>query len=129
MYLPQDALRIAGIVKSNGDLSKIFYYATNSMTPDYYKDLVTTDSYRILTNHLGSPRLVVRLSDGQIIQRMNYNVFGRVISDTNPRLQPFGFAGGMYDQDTGLVHFGARKYDPEVGRWLTKVLYYLGCCL
>ena len=33
---------------------------------------------------------------------------------------PFGFAGGLYDQDTNLVHFGARDYDPEVGRWITK---------
>ncbi len=34
--------------------------------------------------------------------------------------QPFGFAGGMYDTDTGLVHFGARDYDPETGRWIQK---------
>ena len=34
--------------------------------------------------------------------------------------QPFGFAGGIYDADTGLVRFGARDYDPEVGRWTSK---------
>ncbi|MFQ5515845.1 MAG: RHS repeat-associated core domain-containing protein, partial [Myxococcota bacterium] len=26
----------------------------------------------------------------------------------------------MYDPDTGLVRFGARDYDPEVGRWTAK---------
>jgi len=31
-----------------------------------------------------------------------------------------GFAGGLYDQDTGLVRFGARDYDPRVGRWTAK---------
>ena len=31
-----------------------------------------------------------------------------------------GFAGGLYDQDTGLVRFGARDYDPQVGRWTAK---------
>ena len=32
----------------------------------------------------------------------------------------FGFASGLYDTDTKLVHFGARDYDPEVGRWASK---------
>ena len=30
---------------------------------------------------------------------------------TQPGLSPFGFAGGLYDDDTGLVRFGARDYD------------------
>lgn len=29
-------------------------------------------------------------------------------------------SGGLYDADTGLVRFGARDYDPEVGRWTAK---------
>ncbi|RMF17497.1 MAG: RHS repeat-associated core domain-containing protein, partial [Candidatus Dadabacteria bacterium] len=41
-------------------------------------------------------------------------------TDTNPGFQPFGFAGGLYDHETGLVRFGARDYDPEVGRWTVK---------
>jgi len=43
-----------------------------------------------------------------------------VTLDTNPGFQPFGFAGGIYDRDTGLVHFGARDYDPETGRWTSR---------
>uniref|UniRef100_UPI003D0C091B RHS repeat domain-containing protein n=1 Tax=Sulfurimonas sp. TaxID=2022749 RepID=UPI003D0C091B len=33
---------------------------------------------------------------------------------------PFGFAGGLQDQDTQLVHFGYREYDPYTGKWTTK---------
>lgn len=33
---------------------------------------------------------------------------------------PFGFAGCLYDRDTGLVRFGARDYDPATGRWMRK---------
>ena len=32
----------------------------------------------------------------------------------------FAFAGGLYDADTGLNRFGARDYDPVVGRWTAK---------
>jgi RHS repeat-associated protein len=43
-----------------------------------------------------------------------------VTLDTNPGFQPFGFAGGIYDADTGLVRFGARDYDAVTGRWTGK---------
>jgi RHS repeat-associated protein len=51
---------------------------------------------------------------------MDYDEFGNVTWDTSPGFQPFGFAGGLYDRDTGLVRFGARDYDPETGRWTCK---------
>ena len=76
--------------------------------------------YRILSDHLGSPRLVVKASDGTVAQCMDYDAWGKVLSDTSPGFQPFGFAGGLYDVDTGLVHFGARDYDSTVGRWTAK---------
>jgi RHS repeat-associated protein len=63
---------------------------------------------------------VVNAATGAITQQMNYDEFGRVIQDTNPGFQPFGFAGGIYDSATGLVRFGARDYDAGAGRWTTK---------
>jgi len=33
---------------------------------------------------------------------------------------PFGFAGGLYDKETKLVHFGYRDYDPYTGKWIAK---------
>ena len=51
---------------------------------------------------------------------MDYDAWGNVLLDTNPGFQPFGFAGGLYDRDTGLVRFGARDYDAGVGRWVAK---------
>src|SRR5438552_15848985 len=37
-----------------------------------------------------------------------------------PAFSPFGFGGGLYDQHSRLVRFGARDYDSEIGRWTTK---------
>src|SRR5207249_10687129 len=77
-------------------------------------------TYRLICDHLGSPRLVVNVANGQIVQRMDYDAFGQVLADTSPGFQPFGFAGGLYDRDTRLVRFGARDYDAETGRWTAK---------
>lgn len=63
---------------------------------------------------------MVNAATGDIVQKMEYDEFGRVLEDTNPGFQPFGFAGGIYDQQTGLVRFGARDYDAEIGRWTAK---------
>ena len=77
-------------------------------------------TYRIVSDHLGSPRLVINTTDGSVAQRMDYDEFGNITADTNPGFQPFGFAGGLYDQHTGLTRFGARDYDAQIGRWTSK---------
>lgn len=77
-------------------------------------------TYRLVSDHLGSPRVVVDVASGAVAQRLDYDELGRVVTDTSPGFQPFGFAGGLYDPDTGLVRFGARDYDPQTGRWTAK---------
>jgi RHS repeat-associated protein len=77
-------------------------------------------TYRIIRDNLGSVRLVVNIQTGTISQRLDYDEFGRIMSDTNPDFCPFGFGGGLYESGTGLVRFGARDYAADVGRWLKK---------
>lgn len=47
---------------------------------------------------------------GAVVQQMDYDEFGVVLQDTNPGFQPLGFAGGLYDRDTGLVRHSTRDY-------------------
>src|SRR5207237_2088435 len=75
--------------------------------------------YALIHDHVGSIRAVVA-SDGTIVQRIDYDEFGLVTTDTAPGFQPFGFAGGLQDIDTGLVKFGVRDYEPSTGRWTSK---------
>jgi RHS repeat-associated protein len=102
---------VGGIVSS-------FVYASKGHVPDYMvKGGIT---YRVFSDHLGSVRLVVNSADGSIAQRIDYDEYGNVTNDTNPGFQPFAFAGGIYDQHTKLIRFGARDYDPFTGRWTSK---------
>ncbi len=95
-----------------------FVHGTKANVPDYMEKGGAT--YRILSDHLGSVRLVVDVATGTVAQRLDYDEFGVVLLDTAPGFQPFGFAGGIYDHQTKLVRFGARDYDAEVGRWTSK---------
>jgi RHS repeat-associated protein len=117
-FLYEDQLRIAVELDGNGDVVSRFVYGTRINVPEYM--IKGGSTYRILTDHLGSPRLVINTATGAVAQRMAYDEFGRVTTDTNPGFQPFGFAGGVYDRDTTFVRFGARDYDPARGRWTSK---------
>jgi len=117
-FLYQDQLNPVAELDGVGAVITRFIYGSKINVPDYMvKGGIT---YRIISNHLGSPRLVINTANGAVTQRIDYDEFGNVTNDTNPGFQPFGFAGGIYDQHTGLTRFGARDYDPQIGRWTAK---------
>ena len=102
-----------------GHLLSTFVYATGKNVPDYLLSQ-NGSAMRIFSDQVGSPRLIVDATTGAVQQRMRHDEFGVITEDTSPGFTPFGFAGGLYDPDSGLVRFGARDYDPVVGRWISK---------
>lgn len=117
-FVYRDALEIAAEVSSTGTVTTRYVYGPLSHAPAYF--IRGGATYAIITDPLGSVRSVVRTSDGTVMQSLTYDPWGKVLTDSNPGFQPFGFAGGLYDKDTGLVHFGAREYDGTTGRWTRK---------
>jgi RHS repeat-associated protein len=117
-FLWQSRLRPIAELDGQGNVVSRFIYATNINASEYMEKGGKT--YRIITDHLGSPRLVVDVATGQVAQRMDYDEFGNVLLDTKPGFQPFGFAGGLYEPQTKLMRFGARDYDSVTGRWTAK---------
>jgi len=72
---------------------------------------------------LGSVKLIVNAATGKIVLSNTYNEWGNLTDQTGNTEwldYDFSFAGGLYDPDTKLVRFGARDYDPEIGRWTAK---------
>ena len=104
-----------------------YVYGSRTNTPEVmlkYAPGATSPSaaYRIFSDHLGSPRYVVNAADpSDVLLAVHYSAFGvPTVEQGSLDAIPFGFAGGLYDPDTGLLHFGARDYDPMIGRWVSK---------
>ena len=109
-------------VAGEADLVTRFVYGLGRNVPEYM--VRGNDTYRILTDLRGSVRVVVDVGQGLERQRIDYDAWGDILepnaSGRNLGFQPFGYAGGLYDEDTGLVHFGSRDYDAKTGRWTSK---------
>jgi RHS repeat-associated protein len=119
LYVYEDDLKIvADLNPLTGEVKSRYIYVSQNHSPDSM--IRGSETYKFIKDHLGSIKFVVRVSDGSIIQAIEYDEFGKVLSDSNPGFQPFGFAGGIYDHQANLTKFGVRDYDGEVGRWLTK---------
>ena len=84
-----------------------------SMTQD-------NETYYLHFDQVGTLRAVTD-ENQNIIKEITYDTFGNILQDTNREFKvPFGFAGGLHDRDTNLVHFGYREYDPLTGKWTAK---------
>jgi RHS repeat-associated protein len=74
----------------------------------------------LLTDNLGSIREVVSKT-GTVLDQITYGAFGNILSQTNSSNAPrYLYAGGEWDGNLGLYHFGARWDDPVDGRWISQ---------
>lgn len=117
-FLYQDELRPVAELNGDDQVVARFVYAERLNVPEYM--IKSGVIYRFVLDRIGSVRMVVNAQTGAVAQALKYDVWGNVVLDTNPGFQPFGYAGGLYDRDTGLVRFGARDYDPYTARWTSK---------
>jgi RHS repeat-associated protein len=117
-FLYKDGLRIAAELDGAGAIVSQFVYVGKNHSPDFM--IKGGAVYRFVNDPMGSPRVIVNVTTGAVAQTFEYGEFGTVLGDSSPGFQPFGFGGGLYDRDTGLVRFGARDYEAVTGRWTAK---------
>ena len=73
-----------------------------------------------LTDHLGTVRDIADAA-GVILNHLEYDSFGRLISQTDPAVADrFGFTGREYDPELALYYYRARSYDPHLGRFTSQ---------
>jgi len=116
-FVYEDDLKRVGWYDGTGALKAQFVFGNSGSTPDLMT--IAGVAYRLVVDETGSIRVVVA-SNGTIAQSVSYDEFGQVTLDTSPGFQPFGFAGGLRDQDSSLTRFGSRDYAPAEGRWTTR---------
>jgi RHS repeat-associated protein len=68
----------------------------------------------------GNLTALVDSSDGSLDAVYEYDPYGNLLRATGPTAEdnPFRFSTKYQDQDSGLVYFGMRFYNPNTGRWL-----------
>ncbi len=59
---------------------------------------------------------------GATVAQYEYDPFGRIIRSTGDAAEdnPFRFSTKYTDDESGLVYYGYRFYDPELGRWPSR---------
>jgi len=70
----------------------------------------------------GNVMALVNAADGSVAARYEYGPFGELIRATGPmaKVNPFRFSTKYQDEETGLVYYGYRYYDPSTGRWVNS---------
>ncbi|MBF0618719.1 MAG: VCBS repeat-containing protein [Candidatus Omnitrophica bacterium] len=76
----------------------------------------------LIGDHLGSTSIVLD-ETSTMTEKIEYTPWGEVKSydkyGTGPEVAQFYFTGKKLDDETGLFYFGARYYNPKLGRFLT----------
>src|SRR5436190_667679 len=88
----------------------------------YGNALVRKDGEYPLFDGLGSERTVTNASQA-VTGTINFEAFGQTVGSTGSSGNSYMFgatSGYRADGDAGLSHVGARYYDAQVGRFITR---------
>ncbi|WP_408956503.1 RHS repeat domain-containing protein [Natroniella sp. ANB-PHB2] len=75
---------------------------------------------RYVVNDILGSTSVVTDEEGSELVRYKYAPFGNLIRSEGEINDSYRFTGKEFDGTTGLYYYGARFYDPELGRFITE---------
>lgn len=78
--------------------------------------------YVPLHDHRGSVCCLIDAELKKIVEFSRFNAFGEesLFSNCSSGINPWRFSSKRIDEESGLINFGKRYYDPESGRWTTQ---------
>jgi RHS repeat-associated protein len=100
----------AGGAGGVGGLIEATYYGT-----------ATTNCFAAFDGN-GNVSALINAADGTAAAQYEYGPFGELIRATGPmaKLNPFRFSTKYEDDETDLLYYGFRYYNPSTGRWLGR---------
>jgi RHS repeat-associated protein len=81
-------------------------------------ELIGNNNNWTLGDHLNTIRDIVK-SDGTVISHLEYNAFGKLISDTKNDPLSFAYTGKLFDKISDLQWNINRWYDSNIGKWIS----------
>jgi RHS repeat-associated protein len=85
---------------------------------DRIVSIVGTNTRYYHTDHLRSSSVITD-QNGISVQALYYYPYGEIHSNIGSDLTKYKFTGQEWDAETGLYYYGARYYDPKLGKFIT----------
>jgi RHS repeat-associated protein len=116
-YLWENLTTLLAILDADDNLVQRYNYSDERVPTSLTQD---NQTYYLHYDQVGTLKVVTD-ENHNIVKEITYDTYGNILNDSNPNFTvPFGFAGGVQDRDTKLVHFGYREYDPYTAKWTSK---------
>ena len=80
---------------------------------------VVFNTYYYHDSNLGNVNQITN-QQGLLIQTYDYDAFGNITSQSGSLTNAYRYKTKEYQPETGLIYFGARYYNPLIGRFITK---------
>jgi RHS repeat-associated protein len=105
-----------------GGMAHVFW-DTDGQLPHQAPDSLITMRL-VMGDQLGSSSVVINHATSELVERTTYQPYGAVESDYRPSKskafrEPYKFTGKEEDIEVGATYFGARYYQPYLGRFMS----------
>ncbi|MCB0121201.1 MAG: hypothetical protein KDE58_03095, partial [Caldilineaceae bacterium] len=104
-------------VRTPFDRSRLIHGLQGALTPQT-NNPTQTQTLFYHGDHLGSATVLVDPT-GQVVERQSYQPFGESRAQSGANAANYTFTGKELDDAIGLYYYGARYYDPAVGRFIS----------
>ena len=118
LYGPDDQL--VAVTDESGSPLRLYVWTPMGLLAEIHGNVETGSVFFHHQDHRGTRHLVTG-EDGGVAARWEYDPFGVPSGPAEKHLPMFG--GRVWYPEVGLYYFGARWYDPGLGRFLTPDTY------